>query len=205
MTVVERDRDLAAFLREEFAEEVDEGRLTVIEGDALSVELPEFTASVSNLPYGVSSEITFRLLPEKRPLVLMYQQEFAERMVAELAPRPTAGCRCRPSTTRTSKSSSRSRRKRFRRRRPSRAPSFGQCLVSRPTRSPTRSSPVRQGAVYPAPEDDPQRDPEYGPHLRTRGTGGGRRGGRRGRASKARRRDVADGVRGACGSRTRGW
>ncbi|TYT63628.1 16S ribosomal RNA methyltransferase A [Natrialba swarupiae] len=83
VTVVERDRDLAAFLREEFAEEVDEGRLTVIEGDALSVELPEFTASVSNLPYGVSSEITFRLLPEKRPLVLMYQQEFAERMVAE--------------------------------------------------------------------------------------------------------------------------
>ncbi|MEY7850714.1 16S ribosomal RNA methyltransferase A [Natrarchaeobius sp. A-rgal3] len=83
VTVVERDRDLVAFLREEFAEEIDDGRLTVIEGDALSVELPEFTASVSNLPYGVSSEISFRLLPEKRPMVLMYQQEFAERMVAE--------------------------------------------------------------------------------------------------------------------------
>ncbi|AGB38359.1 16S ribosomal RNA methyltransferase A [Natronococcus occultus] len=83
VTVVERDRVLAAFLREEFREEIDAGRLTVIEGDALEVELPDFSASVSNLPYGVSSEITFRLLPEKRPLVLMFQQEFAERMVAE--------------------------------------------------------------------------------------------------------------------------
>ena len=82
VTVVERDPDLAAFLRTEFAEEVDEGRLDVIEGDALDVDLPEFTASVSNLPYGVSSEIAFRLLPEGKPLVLMFQAEFAERMVA---------------------------------------------------------------------------------------------------------------------------
>ncbi|AFZ73325.1 16S ribosomal RNA methyltransferase A [Natronobacterium gregoryi] len=83
VTVVERDRDLAAFLREEFADAIDAGRLTVIEGDALEVDLPDFTASISNLPYGVSSEISFRLLPEGKPLVLMFQQEFAERMVAE--------------------------------------------------------------------------------------------------------------------------
>ncbi|ELY79790.1 16S ribosomal RNA methyltransferase A [Natrinema pallidum] len=83
VTVVERDRDLAAFLREEFAGEIDAGELTVIEGDALEVDLPDFTASVSNLPYGVSSEIAFRLFPEKQPLVMMFQQEFAERMVAD--------------------------------------------------------------------------------------------------------------------------
>ncbi|SFC44058.1 dimethyladenosine transferase [Halobiforma haloterrestris] len=83
VTVVERDPDLAAFLREEFVDAIDDGRLTVIEGDALEADLPEFTASVSNLPYGVSSEIAFRLLPEGRPLVLMFQQEFAERMVAD--------------------------------------------------------------------------------------------------------------------------
>ncbi|RKD95238.1 16S ribosomal RNA methyltransferase A [Halopiger aswanensis] len=83
VTVVERDRKLAAFLREEFREAIDDGQLTVIEGDALEVDLPDFTASVSNLPYGVSSEIAFRLLPEGKPLVLMFQQEFAERMVAE--------------------------------------------------------------------------------------------------------------------------
>jgi 16S rRNA (adenine1518-N6/adenine1519-N6)-dimethyltransferase len=83
VTVVERDADLAVFLREEFADEIAADRLTVLEGDALEVDLPAFTASVSNLPYGVSSEIAFRLLPEKKPLVLMFQREFAERMVAE--------------------------------------------------------------------------------------------------------------------------
>ena len=83
VTVVERDPDLAAFLREEFTDEIAAGDLTVIEGDALAVDLPDFTASVSNLPYGVSSEIAFRLFPEGKPLVLMFQQEFAERMVAE--------------------------------------------------------------------------------------------------------------------------
>ncbi len=82
VTVVERDETLAAFLREEFAEEITEGCLTVIEGDALDIELPAFTASVSNLPYGVSSQIAFRLLPENRPLILMFQREFAERMAA---------------------------------------------------------------------------------------------------------------------------
>jgi 16S rRNA (adenine1518-N6/adenine1519-N6)-dimethyltransferase len=83
VTAIERDPDLAAFLREEFAAEIEAGRLSVVEGDALEVELPEFTVSVSNLPYGPSSELAFRLLPEKRPLVLMFQREFAERMAAE--------------------------------------------------------------------------------------------------------------------------
>jgi 16S rRNA (adenine1518-N6/adenine1519-N6)-dimethyltransferase len=83
VTAVERDPELAAFLRGEFAEAIEDGRLTVIEGDALDVEIPEFTASVSNLPYGISSEIAFRLLPADRPLVLMFQQEFAERMAAD--------------------------------------------------------------------------------------------------------------------------
>ncbi|QSG07316.1 16S ribosomal RNA methyltransferase A [Halapricum desulfuricans] len=83
VTAVERDPELAAFLREEFAAEIDAGRLTVLEGDALEVELPEFTASISNLPYGISSEIVFRLLPRGVPLVLMFQREFADRMAAE--------------------------------------------------------------------------------------------------------------------------
>ncbi|MFB6157673.1 MAG: 16S ribosomal RNA methyltransferase A [Haloferacaceae archaeon] len=82
VTVVERDRELVAFLREEFAEAVGDGRLTVVAGDAVDVDLPAFTACVSNLPYGASSPITFRLLPRKRPAVLTYQLEFAERLVA---------------------------------------------------------------------------------------------------------------------------
>jgi 16S rRNA (adenine1518-N6/adenine1519-N6)-dimethyltransferase len=62
---------------------IDSTNSPVTEGDTLDVELPDFTASVSNLPYGISSEITFRLLPADRPLVLMFQQEFAERMAAD--------------------------------------------------------------------------------------------------------------------------
>lgn len=83
VTAIERDPDLVSFLRREFADEIDEGRLEVLEGDALELDLPAFTACVSNLPYSVSSAIAFRLFPEKRPLVLMFQREFAERMVAE--------------------------------------------------------------------------------------------------------------------------
>jgi len=83
VTVVERDPDFAAHLREEFADAIAADRLTVIEGDALAVDLPDFTASISNLPYGASSEIAFRLLPEGKPMVLMFQQEFAERMAAD--------------------------------------------------------------------------------------------------------------------------
>lgn len=82
VTVIERDKRLASFLREEFATERGAGTLTVLEGDALDVELPAFTASVSNLPYGASSELAFRLLPERNPLVLTFQKEFAERMAA---------------------------------------------------------------------------------------------------------------------------
>jgi 16S rRNA (adenine1518-N6/adenine1519-N6)-dimethyltransferase len=83
VTVVERDRRLAAFLREEFVDAVDDGRLSILEGGALDATLPEFSACVSNLPYGISSEVAFRLLPEGRPLVLMFQREFAERMAAD--------------------------------------------------------------------------------------------------------------------------
>lgn len=83
VTAIERDRELVSFLREEFTEEIDAGKLSVIEGDALELDLPEFSACVSNLPYGVSSQIAFRLFPRERPLVLMFQKEFAERMVAD--------------------------------------------------------------------------------------------------------------------------
>ena len=83
VTAVERDEGYAAFLREEFADEIAAGDLEIVEGDVLDVALPDFTCSVSNLPYGVSSETTFRLLPLGKPMVLMYQLEFAERMAAE--------------------------------------------------------------------------------------------------------------------------
>jgi 16S rRNA (adenine1518-N6/adenine1519-N6)-dimethyltransferase len=83
VTVIERDPTFAAHLREEFAAAVESGQLTVIEADALEVDLPDFSVCVSNLPYSASSEIAFRLLPLGKPLVLMFQKEFADRMAAE--------------------------------------------------------------------------------------------------------------------------
>jgi 16S rRNA (adenine1518-N6/adenine1519-N6)-dimethyltransferase len=57
--------------------------LELLRGDALEVELPEFDLCVSNLPYQISSPITFKLLESGfERACLMYQMEFAERMVA---------------------------------------------------------------------------------------------------------------------------
>jgi 16S rRNA (adenine1518-N6/adenine1519-N6)-dimethyltransferase len=57
----------------------------VIEGDALKVDFPKVNKVVANLPYNISSEVTFRLLKELEFefAVLMYQKEFASRLVAE--------------------------------------------------------------------------------------------------------------------------
>ncbi|MFB6133521.1 MAG: 16S rRNA (adenine(1518)-N(6)/adenine(1519)-N(6))-dimethyltransferase RsmA [Halanaeroarchaeum sp.] len=82
VTAVERDPSFVAFLREEFTPAIAEGRLRVLQGDALDVALPGYTASISNLPYGVSTPVTFRLLRERKPAVSMYQREVAERMAA---------------------------------------------------------------------------------------------------------------------------
>jgi 16S rRNA (adenine1518-N6/adenine1519-N6)-dimethyltransferase len=74
---VEIDPDLAAQLSGRFS------NVHVINGDALKVELPDYNKIVSNLPYHISSKITYRLL--SRPFetaVLMYQREFAGRLAA---------------------------------------------------------------------------------------------------------------------------
>jgi 16S rRNA (adenine1518-N6/adenine1519-N6)-dimethyltransferase len=82
VTAVERDQGLVAFLEREFDDAVADGRLTLLEADALEVQLPSFTVCVSNLPYGIATPVTFRLLREQRPAVLMFQAEVADRMRA---------------------------------------------------------------------------------------------------------------------------
>ncbi|MHA1238661.1 MAG: 16S rRNA (adenine(1518)-N(6)/adenine(1519)-N(6))-dimethyltransferase RsmA [Candidatus Odinarchaeia archaeon] len=55
----------------------------IILGDALKIEFPEVDKIVSNIPYDISSPLTFKILKSKFKLaVLMYQLEFAKRMVA---------------------------------------------------------------------------------------------------------------------------
>jgi 16S rRNA (adenine1518-N6/adenine1519-N6)-dimethyltransferase len=80
--VVEIDERLVAALREKLG---DVGGLSVIHGDFLEMNLPDVKKVVSNLPFSASSPITFRILRELKPesSILMYQKEFAERMVAE--------------------------------------------------------------------------------------------------------------------------
>lgn len=80
---VELDSSLVPNLERRFAKEIDEGRLTITLGDASKVALPKFDSVVANLPYSISSKITFRLLDIGfESAVLMYQLEFARRMAA---------------------------------------------------------------------------------------------------------------------------
>jgi len=75
---VEIDPDLAGQLSGRFS------NVDVINADALKVVLPHYNKVVSNLPYQISSRVTYRLLT--RPFdvaVLMYQWEFARRLNAK--------------------------------------------------------------------------------------------------------------------------
>lgn len=77
---VERDGRFIKILREQLR-----GRpnIKIVHGDVLDIELPKFNKVVANLPYGISSDVTFRLLEHDFELaVLMYQWEFAERLIA---------------------------------------------------------------------------------------------------------------------------
>ncbi|XP_073002704.1 ribosomal RNA small subunit methyltransferase-like [Typha latifolia] len=61
------------------------GRLKVIQGDVLKCELPYFDVCVANIPYQISSPLTFKLLshrPAFRCAIIMFQREFAMRLVA---------------------------------------------------------------------------------------------------------------------------
>lgn len=77
---IEMDKAYAGYLKDKLKDK----NVTVIEGDALRVDFPRFDKAVANLPYSISSEITFKLLRYQfKSAVLMYQKEFAERMAAK--------------------------------------------------------------------------------------------------------------------------
>ncbi len=57
--------------------------VTVLKGNALKIDFPPFDKAVANLPYSISSDVTFKLLKTPfKSAILMYQREFALRMVA---------------------------------------------------------------------------------------------------------------------------
>lgn len=60
-------------------------KLEIIKADIMSMELPEFDICVANIPYKISSPLTFKLLGSTskfRAAVLMLQREFARRLMA---------------------------------------------------------------------------------------------------------------------------
>ena len=78
--IIEADKKLALFLQDFMS---CYSNTEIIFGDAVKIELPKFTKCVSNLPYQISSPITFKLLENDFKLaILMYQREFAERFFA---------------------------------------------------------------------------------------------------------------------------
>lgn len=79
---VEIDSTLVDHLTDQFSDEIQQGDLILIHGDATRCALPEFDIVISNLPYSASSPITFRLLEIGFEVaILMYQWEFARKMM----------------------------------------------------------------------------------------------------------------------------
>lgn len=79
---IEKDPVIADILRQRLVyEKID--NVEVVNDDALKIDYPHFDKVVSNLPYQISSPITFKLLSyDFKKAVLMYQYEFAKRMNA---------------------------------------------------------------------------------------------------------------------------
>ncbi|KAK7256965.1 hypothetical protein RIF29_30606 [Crotalaria pallida] len=83
---VEIDPRMVDELRRRFQGTPYSNRLTVIHGDVLKTELPYFDLCVANIPYQISSPLTFKLLghqPAFRCAIIMFQREFAMRLVAQ--------------------------------------------------------------------------------------------------------------------------
>lgn len=81
---IEQDTDICSILKKRLKDEKIDN-VELINDDALSVDFPKFNKIISNLPYQISSPITFKFLNYDFDLaVLMYQKEFAERMNGEV-------------------------------------------------------------------------------------------------------------------------
>ncbi len=77
---IEQDEKICRILAKRLKDEKIDN-VELINDDALKVEFPKFNKIISNLPYQISSPITFKFLNYDFDLaVLMYQKEFASRM-----------------------------------------------------------------------------------------------------------------------------
>lgn len=82
----EIDSRLAAELLKRVQSTPLQSKLKILIGDCLKTELPYFDVCIANVPYQISSPLVFKLLlhrPIFRCAVLMFQKEFAQRLVAK--------------------------------------------------------------------------------------------------------------------------
>jgi 16S rRNA (adenine1518-N6/adenine1519-N6)-dimethyltransferase len=80
---IEQDEKIATILEKRLLEQ-DITNVKVFRADATKIDFSPFNKVVSNLPYKISSPITFKLLQYDFDFaILMYQLEFAQRMVAK--------------------------------------------------------------------------------------------------------------------------
>lgn len=81
---IEKDPVIADILRQRIIKKKIDN-VEIINEDALKIDYPPFDKIVSNLPYQISSPVTFKLLDyDFKKAILMYQYEFAKRMTAEV-------------------------------------------------------------------------------------------------------------------------
>ena len=87
ITLIEKDKDLIPFLRDQFSA-YDSVR--VLQDDILKCNLMDHikdkTRIIGNLPYNISTEIIFKIIPVSskiKDLHFMLQKEVVERMIAE--------------------------------------------------------------------------------------------------------------------------
>ncbi|KAM0685483.1 Dimethyladenosine transferase [Conglomerata obtusa] len=80
---IEKDPRLASELLKKVQSLNLSHKIELIIGDALKIPFPHFDMCISNTPYQISSPLVFKLLKHRhRCSVLMFQKEFADRMVA---------------------------------------------------------------------------------------------------------------------------
>ncbi|KAG2076740.1 rRNA adenine dimethylase [Suillus decipiens] len=86
VTAVEMDPRMAAELTKRVQGKPEQRKLDIIIGDFVKADLPYFDVCISNTPYQISSPLVFRLLSHRpifRVAILMFQREFAMRLVAQ--------------------------------------------------------------------------------------------------------------------------
>ncbi len=82
---VEKDPRLLDILKEQCAKY---DNIKIIHDDILQLDIPPFTKVVSNIPYSISSPLTFKLLTyDFDGAILTYQLDFAERLAATVGSR----------------------------------------------------------------------------------------------------------------------